>query len=148
VIDVSIKLNYQLAQLRVCVDSVTGGRISGRITGQRICTPIDFIDISDFISKIDAIMDSQKYPQSFQRIRSFTNKELPQVNAAGSKETVTDKTTVDTFKGEVSTFVLQILSRKNATWQGSILWLDRDEPVLFSSTLELLKLVDSRLMNT
>ena len=40
-------------------------------------------------------------------------------------------------------FVVQILSRENATWQGTVTWLDGKKTQPFRSALELLRLIDS-----
>ena len=43
------------------------------------------------------------------------------------------------------TFVIHIDYCENSTWQGEVLWADRNERKKFRSTLELLKLIDSAL---
>ena len=40
-------------------------------------------------------------------------------------------------------FVIQIERCENATWQGSILWTEKNVTKQFRSALELIKLVDS-----
>ena len=42
-------------------------------------------------------------------------------------------------------FVIQIDHCENATWQGSILWTEKNVTQQFRSALELIKLVDSAL---
>ena len=44
-------------------------------------------------------------------------------------------------------FVIQIDRCENATWQGSILWTEKNVTQQFRSALELIKLVDSALKN-
>lgn len=44
-----------------------------------------------------------------------------------------------------STFVVQILSNQNATWQGTVTWVDEQKTQNFRSALELLKLIDGAL---
>lgn len=41
------------------------------------------------------------------------------------------------------TFVVHILSQENATWQGQVTWLGREETLNFRSFLELVKLMDN-----
>lgn len=41
------------------------------------------------------------------------------------------------------TFVVQIFSRQNAAWQGTVTEVDRGETKCFRSALELIRLVDS-----
>lgn len=40
-------------------------------------------------------------------------------------------------------FVVTIIGRENATWQGTITWVDTNITQLFKSTLELIRLIDS-----
>ena len=44
-------------------------------------------------------------------------------------------------------FVIQIDRCENATWQGSILWTEKNVTQQFRSALELIKLVDSAVEN-
>ena len=48
-------------------------------------------------------------------------------------------------KGGKGTFVVQVQFRQHATWQGKVLWAEKNETVNFRSALELLKLIDSAL---
>ena len=40
------------------------------------------------------------------------------------------------------TFLIRIYDWQNATWQGSILWAERQQKTCFRSTLEMLSLID------
>lgn len=44
---------------------------------------------------------------------------------------------------EKGTFVVHVISRENATWQGQVTWLDEKETRSFRSMLELIKLIDA-----
>lgn len=48
-------------------------------------------------------------------------------------------------QGELGTFVVHISHNENATWQGEIVWAERNKKQKFRSALELLKLIDSAL---
>ena len=48
----------------------------------------------------------------------------------------------NTAKG---TFIIQVLNNQNATWQGTVNWVDEKRTQPFRSTLELLKLIDGAL---
>ncbi|MBP1736894.1 MAG: hypothetical protein H6Q60_775 [Oscillospiraceae bacterium] len=41
------------------------------------------------------------------------------------------------------TFVVQILSNQNETWQGTVTWANQRETIVFRSALELIQLMDS-----
>ena len=43
------------------------------------------------------------------------------------------------------TFVVQVISAQNATWQGVVTWAEDKRKQPFRSALELLKLIDSSL---
>lgn len=46
------------------------------------------------------------------------------------------------------TFVVKILDRQNATWQGEVTWVEEQKIQRFRSALELLKMIDGALDNT
>ena len=48
---------------------------------------------------------------------------------------------------EKPTFIVKVQYRQNASWQGSIRWLERDTEKNFRSTLELIRLMDSAVGN-
>ena len=141
----AIRFNYQTSALRVCVDSIHDSHVSGRVVGQRLSAPLSFSDISDFIAKIDALLDLQVYPQAFRSLRSFTLKEKPAVPAAMTEDEMMDAAAVDAACGEIATFRLQIFTRQNADWQGRIDWLDGESGNMFDSTLEFINLTADRL---
>ena len=43
------------------------------------------------------------------------------------------------------TFLLNIQDQQNATWQGSVTWIERQQQQNFRSALELIKLIESAL---
>lgn len=43
------------------------------------------------------------------------------------------------------TFIVHVRYRQNATWQGDVIWAEKNERQGFRSALELLKLIDSAL---
>ena len=45
-------------------------------------------------------------------------------------------------------FIVQVLNNQNATWQGTVNWVDEKRTQPFRSTLELLKLIDGALEET
>lgn len=51
----------------------------------------------------------------------------------------------DTIFGKRGTFLLNIYNRQNATWQGTVTWVDMNEKQQFRSALELIKLIESAL---
>lgn len=46
---------------------------------------------------------------------------------------------------KTETFIINVMDQQNATWQGSVTWVDEQREQYFRSTLELLKLIDGAL---
>ena len=57
--------------LRVCVDSISEGGISGRLLGQRLASVENFSDLGSLLLILDRHLSRTGYPQAFQRARSF-----------------------------------------------------------------------------
>ena len=47
--------------------------------------------------------------------------------------------------GNAATFEMRILFRQHASWQGELLWLEKNTRQYFRSVLELITLLDSAL---
>lgn len=137
-------LNAPYAALRVCVNEAVPGRVSGLVYSQRLTAPIAFSDLGTLLLRVDEVLDAQNFPQAFQKGRSFSAKES-RVPAADSPERGLAAVEVDAHRGTISTFVLQILSRRNSSWQGQVDWLDGQTAQEFGSALELIRLIENRL---
>ena len=81
--------------LRICIDRIDSGNISGWIYSQRLSQPMQFNDLVSLLLSLDELFDVQNYPQAFQRMRSFGNSRRPGLEAAdavnGRKIKVGDK---------------------------------------------------------
>ncbi|MBN7774601.1 hypothetical protein JYB65_14630 [Clostridium aminobutyricum] len=49
----------------------------------------------------------------------------------------------DINRGEKATFILQVKFRQNASWQGTVKWVEKKETLHFRSALEFIKILDS-----
>lgn len=136
-----LKLNQTTAALRVCVDRAECGRLSGRVYGQRLTAPIAFADFADLLLRVDAVLDAQAFPQAFERTRVFRPNCTEGIPAAESLEEGLPAVAVAAAQGEVGTFTLHVVTRRNTTWQGFVDWLDDAQPQEYASVLELIKLV-------
>jgi hypothetical protein len=137
-----MKLNQRNSALRLCVDSIDSGRINGRIYGQRLEKPLLFADIGDMLLQIDDVLNAQDYPRAFQRKRSFGEEQQvmppPPIEISGD---FMSKEAVEASVGEIATYIINITTRQNTTWQGSIDWLDNSLPREFRSVLELIRIL-------
>ena len=132
--------------LRICVDSVNNYAASGRVFSRRLVEPVEFTDLSSLFLRLEQLFDRHNFPQAFQRTRVIVRDTLWQDDAAaddisgGMSEEM-----VSAQRGAMSTFDIRVISRRNATWQGSIDWLDGSARQEFSGTLELLHMVVARI---
>ena len=75
-----------------------------------------------------------RFPQSFSRVRTFADVPVMEQQAPdGSKS----------HEGELATLAVRVLFRQNASWQGTVAWLEGSREESFRSVLELLLLMDS-----
>ena len=85
-----------------------------------------------FLLEMERLLDDMQFPEPFAKTRSF---------APGAP--LTGVSAQDTQKGHVATFNLRVLFRQNASWQGSLQWLEGHQEASFRSVLELLLLLNS-----
>lgn len=135
-------LDHQSAAMKLCFDSTEGG-LSGRVYSQRLAQPMAFRHASALLLQLDALMDEQRFPMAYQRIRTFT-REKPEYPQGGAPEDAMSAQAVAQAKGERATALLRVITRQNATWQGDVDFLDGAGPIAFSSDLEFLKLLEAR----
>lgn len=86
---------------------------------------------------IDEIQDGLSFPQKSMVLRALTDKSSA---AYASKD---DLGLV--FKGinPIASFKVSVIFRQNASWQGSVVWLDKNLQTEFRSALELLYMIDA-----
>ena len=119
----------------VCVDSYNDKILEGRIYNVLRDSSVPFKSAVDMLVKLEMLLDEAKLVQSYSVKRVFApNMASGSLVQAGSVE-----------DGKLATFSLKILFRQNASWQGSVLWCDKNSEESFRSVLELLMLMDNAL---
>lgn len=118
----------------ICIDSYNNSVPVGRFYNQYCPDGILFHGAIDLIKKMDAMLDQMGAPQSFSRVRSFSENPAASVSAPSGEFIC---------KGEVATFATKVLFRQNTSWQGSVSWMEGQREETFRSVLELLVLIDS-----
>ena len=118
------------------------GHVSGTMTHRCSERSFHFNSELEFIDIAEAIADIMLFPLSVESYRSFAKNKRIQTTAD-------DWSAIDMFKidapgaTEKPTFVIKIEQRQNATWQGSIRWLETGEIRNFRSVMELFRLMDT-----
>lgn len=96
-----------------------------------------FHSLTQLIFIVEQLQDELSFPQKAMDCRTF------------GRETQSKATTFSTQSSGVAkdqtkaTFKLSILFRQNASWQGSILWMEQSLQSEFRSVLEFITLMDS-----
>lgn len=120
----------------ICVDSWDSSSCSGRFTSAAIGESGSFRDLTRLLMQIESCLNLQPLPQSFCTLRQFDRGTdlWPALEMS------------DRIKpGALATFHVRIRFRRNASWQGTVTWLEHQETMHFRSALELLGLIDSAL---
>ena len=127
---------YSLGQqtMLVCVDSYDGGVPRGRLylPGQQgQC----FDSLSQLLLRTEQLLERSG-------LQSFT---IPRVFAPAKPLRAAPCDADAPARGKAATFEMRVLFRQHASWQGELLWLERDARQSFRSALELITLMDSAL---
>ena len=113
-------------------DCIPVGRF--HIVSQQDAQP--FKGLCQLFLGINDALDQNNFPQSFFELRKFhTPSELSDSRAVLSNR----------CSSQLATFRIRILFRQNASWQGSVSWIEGNQEEYFRSVLELIVLMDDAL---
>ena len=118
----------------VCVNSYHDGVPAGHYSNS-FCGARTFYGLTQLLAEMEEMLNQMKLPQSFTTARRFCDVEpLP----TQILEEVPQS-------GTAATFAVRVLFRRNASWQGTVKWLEGGKEEQFRSVLELVLLMDSAL---
>ncbi|MGE4215208.1 MAG: hypothetical protein AB7E42_10605 [Anaerotignaceae bacterium] len=127
----------------VCVNDVVDGNANGKFYHCYSKQPVHFTDICNLVLKLEDLFDEINFPEASTKIRNFLKNKTQTVGEELEKH-MTPKEVTDQ-KGSKATFVVHVQYRQNSTWQGNVIWADKNITKNFRSALELLKLMDQAL---
>lgn len=119
----------------VCIDSYEGCVPKGRFYNPAREGGTAFGSLSQMVAEMEDMLDEYQIPQSFTTVRRFSHGCARPRSAAEDLEQ----------QGKKATFLVRILFRQNASWQGSVSWLEGRQEESFRSVLELILLMDGAL---
>lgn len=119
----------------VCVDSYQSGILNGRLYHRSVESGKTFQCLTQLLQEIENTLDSMNFPKAFTAVRRFAAVAHTPADAAQEEEPV----------GKKATFAVKVLFRQNASWQGSVTWLEGKQEQSFRSALELIFLINSAL---
>lgn len=127
---------YHTGSFVIHVDFCADGVLSGRFHFPSDGENGNFSSLMELILKMEQKLDENNSPQAFHSIRTF----CPPQFLWEDRDSVQKP-----HSGKVATFAVNILFRRNASWQGNLTWLEEGENRHFRSVLELILLMNSAL---
>lgn len=129
----------------ICVDHNSGVTFTGRIYHCYNPAPIPFSGLVSIFIKMEKVFDCIGFPQASTETRSFGSRKKPETpNRKGASKHM-QEAEVTSQRGDKGTFIVHVQYRQHATWQGKVVWAEKNKAQNFRSALELLKLIDSAL---
>ncbi|MGM9522004.1 MAG: hypothetical protein ACI3VB_05950 [Oscillospiraceae bacterium] len=124
-------------EMKTCVIKVESYEhkiLQGTLYNPHFSAEVQFKSSTELFMLMDGLFDDLKFPQRTMKQRTFTEEAAsPQPSA---QEEIQAKPPLATFK-------LNVQFRQNASWQGTLYWLDKKTEASFRSVLELTYLMDS-----
>jgi len=132
-------------QMRVEIMAYQPGSIKGTLYSNYLEEPYVFVDLLNMINKMEEVFDTTGFPQAFLSPRSFKGgkRASKKQNVEGS--VLLNQSEQPNQSGNKCTFEVAVRFRQNATWQGQILWAEKNIKQNFRSVLEMIKLMDEAL---
>ena len=143
-----VRVNFSAPNLmNICIDRNSSGGAGGRLYHKYIKEPVRFNAVGELLDDMEDLFDMIGYPERSTQQRTF--EDIPEPNAK-RKEAVQVTTTDDLLRqsGDLATFVVHVKFRQHSTWQGEVVWAEKNKKCYFRSALELLKLIDGALDET
>ena len=135
-----------LNSIGICIDEYNSGEMKGRIFSSLHDEPETFNSVITLVKTIDRIFDEGEYPQATMRCRGFNKSGAGVTRSNSAKEIPDPSKTISAkpnVKGKKATFSVRVMFRQNASWQGTLCWLEKNREENFRSVLEMMMLIDS-----
>jgi hypothetical protein len=121
--------------------SYDGGCPVGTLSNAHFGSLRVFRSAIELLKIIEELQDEINFPQKSMTTRRFKAE-------ATAARMITEEHAEFEGKSALAGFKISILFRQNASWQGSISWIEKDTTTEFRSVLELLLLIDSVINGT
>jgi hypothetical protein len=137
------------SRVLVCIDSTDNFELNGRIYGSAGGDGVVFTNMVVLLSVMERLFDELDFPQKTHVLRSFKQNE-GKIMESKEENKITDAAQVEELneQGGKATFIVHVQFRQNASWQGTIQWVNSKKTQRFRSSLELIKLISEALPET
>ena len=137
-------------QMKAEITTCDNGLIVGELHSKYLERPYVFFDLMQMIEKMEEIFDEKRFPEAFLSPRILNPMKMEGKNRSSADraaEMMDMKKVIEqsSQNGKKCTFEISVKFRQNATWQGTILWIEKNLKQNFRSVLEMLKLMDEAL---
>ena len=136
-------------QMRAEILSYGGGNLRGILNNRYLDKPFVFDDLLLMIEKMESIFDTKGFPESFTTPRVFGtfnhNRNFHKTDGDTDMTDIINSIVSPEHCGQTCTFEISVRFRQNSSWQGQILWAEKNLKQNFRSVLEMLKLMDEAL---
>lgn len=128
--------------VNVCVDGSCDGEVAGRLYHCYRKEELCFSNLVQLLRMMEKFFDEIQFPQASTKSRSFFS---PETGEKTQKTKLAAQSDIILRRGKKATFIIVVQFRQNATWQGDLFWVEKEEKQTFSSTLDLIKIFDGNL---
>jgi hypothetical protein len=119
--------------------------LKGHVYSEYYKKTLRFYNECELLSGMDDMFDSISFPQASFEGRKFEIKKAKPI--IKRVDDTVDETMSEIMNKKPMTFVVNVQYRKNATWQGTITWVEQNQTLHFRSALEMLKLMEQATMS-
>lgn len=123
----------------ICVDDYEERQISGRLCHCSFQSHKSFHNLMQLILLTEQTIEDIDYPSASTQKRVFKKN--------GTNFIAPVCCDLKEATGRIATFRVRILFRQNASWQGTVAWIEGGCEEPFRSALELMMLMDNALLN-
>lgn len=143
----------------VYIDALEGGEAQGMFHDVFDRFSREFSGLMQLLLELDQAMDGIQSPQAFMRRRTWVDEKRRGRKPDGPREWtrpperwpgLPEVWILNRRRGRVATFCIQVRTRRNASWQGRVLWLrgrGARREAHFRSVLELVGLLGEALLS-
>ena len=137
-----MRQDYPANGFRICVDTEEHD-IAGRLYSVLAPKEIPYNGWNELFLKMDEVFDRAGYPQAFQEKRSFKEK-VQAKTYQGSPKLLQAEEKVVGAHGALWTVDVVVTSRRDASWQGIVYDLQKNELGQFDGELGLMKILEKK----
>ena len=138
------KMDFQPTFLRICIDRINfqNEDLAGSVCGVALKDSYPFGSVMELMLTIDECLDRIGKPQATRKTRSFLPEETETPDTFRANPAIYHTSEeIRSRRGACQTVDINIVTRYHSSWQGILYGEDGERMGMFSSDLQLLKLL-------